>query len=53
MSERGFVQFGGFKTRGFGAVRLEIFKVEKYRACLLSLRPPIRRINFPYFKKSS
>lgn len=31
MSERGFVQFGGFKTRGFGAVRLEIFRVEKYR----------------------
>jgi len=31
MSEKGFVQFGGFKTRGFGAVRIEITKVEKYR----------------------
>lgn len=30
MSEKGFVQFGGFKTRGFGALKIEIIKVEKY-----------------------
>jgi len=30
MSEKGFVQFGGFKTRGFGALKIEILKVEKY-----------------------
>lgn len=30
MSGRGFVQFGGYKTRGFGALRIEILKVEKY-----------------------
>lgn len=32
MSQKGFIQFGGLKTRGFGAVRLEVFKVEKYKA---------------------
>lgn len=31
MSEKGFVQFGGFKTRGFGSVKIEILKVEKYK----------------------
>jgi CRISPR/Cas system CSM-associated protein Csm3 (group 7 of RAMP superfamily) len=31
MSQRGFVQFGGFKTRGFGGVRIEISRIEKYR----------------------
>ncbi|MEM2954131.1 MAG: RAMP superfamily CRISPR-associated protein [Candidatus Bathyarchaeia archaeon] len=31
MSEKGFVHFGGFKTRGFGAVKIEILKVEKYK----------------------
>jgi len=31
MSEKGFVQFGGFKTRGFGSVQIEILKVEKYK----------------------
>lgn len=30
MSERGFVQFGGYKTRGFGALKIEILKIEKY-----------------------
>ncbi len=30
ISGRGFVKFGGFKTRGFGAVKIEILKVEKY-----------------------
>jgi len=30
MSEKGFVQFGGFKTRGFGALKIEILKIEKY-----------------------
>lgn len=37
MSERGFVRFGGFKTRGFGAVRIDILKVEKYRTTPFSL----------------
>ncbi|RLE71529.1 MAG: hypothetical protein DRJ37_04775 [Thermoprotei archaeon] len=31
MSERGFVQFGGFKTRGLGSMRIEIMKIEKYK----------------------
>jgi CRISPR/Cas system CSM-associated protein Csm3 (group 7 of RAMP superfamily) len=31
MSGKGFVQFGGFKTRGFGAIKLEILKVERYK----------------------
>lgn len=31
MSEKGFVQFGGFKTRGFGSLKIEILKVEKYK----------------------
>lgn len=31
MSEKGFVKFGGFKTRGFGAVKIDILKVEKYK----------------------
>ncbi len=31
MSEKGFVQFGGYKTRGFGAVRINISKIEKYK----------------------
>jgi len=31
MSEKGFVQFGGYKTRGFGTMRIEILKIEKYK----------------------
>ena len=31
MSEKGFVQFGGYKTRGFGAVKIEVMKVEKFK----------------------
>ncbi|MGQ9597707.1 MAG: RAMP superfamily CRISPR-associated protein [Thermoproteota archaeon] len=31
MSEKGFVQFGGHKTRGFGSVKLEVLKIEKYK----------------------
>ena len=31
MSRRGFIQFGGLKTRGMGAMRLEITRIEKYR----------------------
>jgi len=31
MSERGFVQFGGYKTRGMGAIKIEIEKLEKYK----------------------
>lgn len=31
MSGKGFVQFGGFKTRGFGAIKFEILKVERYK----------------------
>ena len=38
MSEKGFVQFGGFKTRGFGALRIEILKVEKYETTPFKLR---------------
>ena len=30
MSGKGFVKFGGFKTRGFGSVRIEVLKVEEY-----------------------
>jgi CRISPR/Cas system CSM-associated protein Csm3 (group 7 of RAMP superfamily) len=30
MSEMGFVKFGGFKTRGFGSVKIEVVKIEKY-----------------------
>jgi len=30
ISEKGFVKFGGFKTRGFGAVKINIIKIEKY-----------------------
>jgi CRISPR/Cas system CSM-associated protein Csm3 (group 7 of RAMP superfamily) len=30
MSWRGFVKFGGFKTRGFGSVKIEVVKIEKY-----------------------
>ncbi|MEM2868609.1 MAG: RAMP superfamily CRISPR-associated protein [Candidatus Bathyarchaeia archaeon] len=30
ISEKGFVKFGGFKTRGFGAVKINIVKIEKY-----------------------
>jgi CRISPR/Cas system CSM-associated protein Csm3 (group 7 of RAMP superfamily) len=30
MSEKGFVKFGGFKTRGFGSVKIEVLKIEKY-----------------------
>jgi len=30
MSEKGFVKFGGFKTRGFGSVKIEVVKIEKY-----------------------
>lgn len=30
MSKAGFVQFGALKTRGFGAMELEILSVEKY-----------------------
>lgn len=32
MSRRGFVKIGGFKTRGMGAVKIEIEKIENYRA---------------------
>ena len=38
MSEKGFVQFGGYKTRGFGALRIEILKVEKYETTPFKLR---------------
>lgn len=37
MSQKGFIQFGGLKTRGFGAIRLEIFKVERYKAAPFEL----------------
>jgi len=37
MSEKGFVQFGGYKTRGFGAVRIDILKVEKYKTVPFTL----------------
>lgn len=30
MSEKGFIQLGGLKTRGMGAMRIEITRVEKY-----------------------
>lgn len=30
ISEKGFLKFGGFKTRGFGSVKIEILKIEKY-----------------------
>ncbi|MEM2046184.1 MAG: RAMP superfamily CRISPR-associated protein [Candidatus Bathyarchaeia archaeon] len=30
MSKKGFVQFGGFKTRGFGSMKIEITKIQKY-----------------------
>lgn len=30
MSEKGFVQFGGLKTRGYGAMKIEIKSIEKY-----------------------
>jgi len=30
MSERGFIQFGGLKTRGYGSMRLNITSIEKY-----------------------
>jgi len=30
MSHKGFVKFGGFKTRGMGSVKLEVTRVEKY-----------------------
>jgi CRISPR/Cas system CSM-associated protein Csm3 (group 7 of RAMP superfamily) len=30
MSEKGFIQFGGLKTRGYGSMRLEITSIEKY-----------------------
>ena len=38
MSEKGFVQFGGFKTRGFGALRIEILKIERYETAPFRLR---------------
>jgi len=31
MSKMGFVQFGALKTRGMGAMRIEIARIEKYR----------------------
>lgn len=31
MSEKGFIQCGGFKTRGFGSIRIEFLKIDKYR----------------------
>lgn len=31
MSGKGFVQFGGFKTRGFGSLKIEILRIEKYK----------------------
>jgi hypothetical protein len=31
MSRRGFLRFGGFKTRGFGAVEMELTRIERYR----------------------
>jgi CRISPR/Cas system CSM-associated protein Csm3 (group 7 of RAMP superfamily) len=37
MSERGFLKLGGFKTRGFGSVRVVIKSIEKFRAAPLSL----------------
>lgn len=31
MSEKGFIHFGGYKTRGFGSAKIEILKTEKYK----------------------
>lgn len=31
MSEEGFVQLGGYKTRGFGSVKIEILRIKKYK----------------------
>ncbi len=38
MSERGFIRFGGFKTRGFGSVRIEITRIEEYGTTPFELR---------------
>jgi CRISPR/Cas system CSM-associated protein Csm3 (group 7 of RAMP superfamily) len=37
ISEKGFLKFGGFKTRGFGSVKMRVKSVEKYRAAPFSL----------------
>jgi len=37
MSEKGFVRFGGLKTRGFGSARIEILKIEKFNAAPFKL----------------
>lgn len=37
MSEKGFVQFGGFKTRGMGSMKLKIMKIEKYKTVPFNL----------------
>ncbi|OYT26207.1 MAG: hypothetical protein B6U95_07705 [Thermofilum sp. ex4484_82] len=37
MSEKGFIQFGGFKTRGMGSVKLEITRIEKYKTIPFTL----------------
>lgn len=38
MSEKGFVQFGGFKTRGMGSVKIEIKKIEEYETTPFRLK---------------
>jgi len=38
MSERGFIRFGGFKTRGFGSVKIEITRIEEYGTTPFELR---------------
>ncbi len=37
MSRHGFIKFGGLKTRGYGAVKLEVKKIEKYKAAPFKL----------------
>jgi len=37
MSEKGFLKLGGYKTRGFGSVKITIKSIEKYRAAPLEL----------------
>ena len=36
-SKRGFLQLGGLKTRGFGAVEMKINRIERYKASPLEL----------------
>jgi CRISPR/Cas system CSM-associated protein Csm3 (group 7 of RAMP superfamily) len=51
MSEKGFVQLGGYKTRGFGTISLRIDKIEEYSTTPFKLKQELKGEELSEFLK--